>query len=60
MESIIALAQCGSTQNIEENLRIAAQYMKSAKQAHASMIRIRLFYKLPDILSLRSPYCTSQ
>ena len=47
MKSIIALAQCGSTENMEENLHIAHKYMKSAKLACASMIVFPEYFMMP-------------
>lgn len=38
MASIIALAQCGSSDQIEKNLKTAAHFMKMASRSQASMI----------------------
>lgn len=47
MHTIIALAQCGATENMEENLLIAARYMKSAKQAHTSIVVFPEYFMMP-------------
>ena len=38
MESIIALAQCGSSDQIEKNLKTAAHFMEMASRSQASLI----------------------
>ena len=38
MASIIALAQCGSSDQIEKNLKTAAHFMEMASRSQASLI----------------------
>lgn len=47
MSAIIALAQCGSTGNIEQNLQTASRFMQAANEADASLIVFPEYFMMP-------------
>lgn len=47
MSAIIALAQCGSTEIPENNLKIAAQFMCAAQKKNASIIVFPEYFMIP-------------